>query len=248
MSKKFYSKPIRNGWIIGIIGTVSIFAGFIIAGITNDMGYYALMMAGVFLAITGLVIIAVYSKLERAVRKTFNTESPLLRFTAAEEDYQGFMEAQADEIRSINRTSRNIALFFCALIAIAGLLFIKEEGYYFTFIAAGIAVFLVVSQWLITGYRVKKLFKGDKEVILTEEGAYVCGQFHIWSRPIAFLDKVQYLRTGEYKGSSKTVIRISYSTISGTLVTPCTFVIMIPYEMEEQAEIATEKLKEAARR
>jgi hypothetical protein len=247
MGKRFYGKPVRNGWILATIGIASIFAGWNIAENTKEMGYYALVMAGLFLALTGFVIIAVYSHMEKSIRKTFNSESPMLRFTAAEGDYQAFMEAQANEIRSINRTSRNIALFFCGLIAIAGPLFIRDDGYYFTFIAAGIAIFLMVSQWIVTEYRVKKLFRGDKEVILTEEGAYVCGQFHTWSGPFAFINNVEYFGAGEFEGCDKAMIRISYSTISGTIVTPCTFVIMIPSGMEGQAAIAAQKLNYGAR-
>jgi uncharacterized membrane protein len=235
MKRKFYGKAVRNGWIVAVIGILMIFAGFTLADIKGGMNYYALVMLGLFVVIVGVVIAVVYSGMEKSVKSAFNTQWPLLHFMASASDYQAFSAAEAEEIRSNNKISRNIGLFFCGLIAVGGPIFVRDTGYYFTIIAFGIAIFLIITQWIATGYYVNKLEKGDKEVILTTEGAYAGGQFHLWNIPLTSLDEVRYFNAGEYEGSDIALIRIVYSAITGTIVTPYTVIIPVPPAYEEQA-------------
>lgn len=242
MRRKVYGKAVRNGWIAAVIGVLMIFAGFNFAELEKEMGYYSLVVFGMFIIIVGVVIVAVYSGMERSVKNITNSPSPLMNFMLSAKDYTAFSSAEADEIRVANRTSLYIALFFCVLIAVGGPLIVEDTGYYFTIIAFGIAVFLSAAQWIITRYRVGKLVKGAKEIILTVEGAYVGGEFHLWNVPLTFLSQVQYFNRGEYEGCELAVIRITYSAISGTIITPYTFIIPVPPKFEEQAAGAVQVL------
>jgi hypothetical protein len=107
----------------------------------------------------------------------------------------------------------------------------------------GIAVFIIAAQWIITKYRVNKIEKADKEVILTLEGALVGDVFHVWRVLFSFLSNVKYFNHGDYKGCEIAIIRITYLSISGTIVAPYTFIIPVPSGYEYQAEKAAQRLR-----
>jgi hypothetical protein len=123
---------------------------------------------------------------------------------------------------------------------------VKERFVIFT-IGVALAVFLTGSAWIITKYRIHKLIYGDKEVILTTKGAFVGSQFHTWSPLGTFLSEVHYYSAGEYEHCAKPIVRITYSAITGTIITPYTIVIVVPAGMEERAQSAVEILQSLER-
>jgi hypothetical protein len=112
MARKLYGKAVRNGWIVVLLGALSVAAGFILADKSGNMGYYSLVMLGVLFIITGAVIAGAFSKLEHSVERIVNDASPLLHYTASVNEYGDFPEAEAGEIRQANKTSLYIALSF----------------------------------------------------------------------------------------------------------------------------------------
>lgn len=248
MRKKVYGKAMKTGWFLTLIGVIGAVVGFNLGGSTGNDGFFALMALGVLLLISGITTVGVYGAMERGLSRALNESAPLLRFTIPAEDYAAYAVQQAEEIRSMNKTSLIIALVFCALMAVIGPLVVKDEGIIYTYVGIGLAIFLLLVAWIATTYRVHKLMKGDKEVILTSGSAYVGGQFHVWKLPASFLSEARYLGAGEYKASSRPVIRITYNAFTRTLVTPYTILIPVPVGMEEKAKAAVGALQSGVKR
>ena len=243
MGKKVYGKAIKTGWILTLIGVITTAAGFNLGGSTGNTDFFALAVLGIVLVISGIAVVAVYAGMERGVSRVFNESSPLLRFAISAQDYAPFVAAQAEEIRSTNKTFLVIALIFCGLMAIGGPFVAKKAGIIYTFTGIGLALFLLFSEWIATKYRVNKLRNSDKEVVLTPGSAYVGGQFHIWKLPASFLSEAVYFGAGEYENSPLAVIRITYNAFTGTIVTPYTILIPVPAGMEEKAKAAVQALQ-----
>jgi hypothetical protein len=243
MKKKVYGTPIRVGWILTLLGVMGGIGGFILEDQTKNMSFFALVAFGVFFVIFGLVTVAVYSAMERRVKRTFGDENPLLRFTMSAADYAMFTKAEADEIASANKGSLIIALFFCALVAVIGPFVVRHDGYLMVVIGIGLGIFLAVSAWIITKIRIRKLIHGDKAVVLTLDGAFIGSQFHTWAMPGSFLSDAAYFPAGEYEGCPTPVVKITYSALTGTIVTPYSFVIIVPPGMEANAQRAVKALR-----
>ncbi|MBI4970840.1 MAG: hypothetical protein HZC17_03260 [Candidatus Omnitrophica bacterium] len=243
MSKKVYGKPIKTGWVLTLLGIVGIVAGIHFAGSTGNSGFFALMALGGLLVISGIVTVGVYAVMEMGVSRALKDSAPLLRFTIAAQDYAAYAAQQAQEIRSTNKISLIIALVFCGLVAVIGPFSVKHDGIIFAFVGVGLALILTFFAWSITAYRVNKLMKGDKEVVLTSGSAYVGGEFHVWKLPASFLSEVVYFGAGEYEESPTALIRITYNAFTRTIVTPYTVLIPVPQGMEEKAKAAVHILK-----
>lgn len=243
MAKKIYGTAMKTGWILILIGVVGTVAGFNLGGSTGNDGFFALMALGVLLLISGLATVGVYAAMERGLSRALNDSAPLLRFTIPAQDYAPYVAAQAEEIRSANKMSLVIALVFCGLMAVGGPFVVKENGIIYTFTGVGLGLFLIVTAWIITKYRINKLKNSDKEVILTSGSAYVGGQFHVWKLPASFLSEAVYFGAGQYEKSPLAVIRITYNAFTGTLVTPYTILIPVPAGMEEKAKAAVQILQ-----
>lgn len=243
MRKRVYGKAMKTGWGLTLIGIIGIVAGFKLAGSTGNTGFFALTALGLLLVISGLVTVGVYAAMEWGVSQAFHASSPLLRFTIAARDYAAFTAAEAAEIRGANKMSLVIALIFCGLVAVGGPFLVKDNGIIYTCAGAALALILLFFSWIITRYRINKLKTADREVILTPDGAYVGGQFNLWKPPVSFLSEAAYFDAGTYQTGPMAVIRITYSAVTRTIVTPYTIVIPVPAGMEEKAKAAVNALQ-----
>lgn len=238
-----YSKAIRTGWIFTLLGAILIVAGINLGGSTGNTGFFALAALGALLIIIGLVTVGVYAGMRRGVSDILKDKNPLLRLTLTAQDYAEFAVAEGDEIKSTNKMSLVIALIFCGLVAIGGPIVVGEDGIILVFVGVGLALLLIISSSIITRYRIKKLKTADRLVILNTGGAYVWGEYHTWSIPTNFLSEAVYFSAGKYQGCSSAVIRITYSALTRTLITPYTILIPVTAEMEEKAKDAIQILK-----
>jgi len=243
LMKRIYGKPMAAGWILASLGIAAIFAGFKLAKTTGADGFFALVMLGGLFVISGITILGVYAAMEAGVSRALKDSAPLFEFTLTARDYSLHWDTQVEEIRSANKMSLIIALIFCGLLAIGGPFFVKENPSLFSFISIGLAFFLVSACWLATKYRVNKLKNSDKKVVLTAGGAYIGGQFHAWKTPASFLNEAVYFEAGQYEKNPLPLIRITYSAMTGTIMTPYTVLIPVPPGVEEKAKDAVRVLQ-----
>lgn len=236
-----------TGWVLTLIGIIAIAWGIRLGGITDNEGFFALAALGLLLVTSGLVILGIYIGLRRRMSRAFKDARPLLRYVITTRDHASYAAAEEAEIRSTNRSSLQIALVFCGLVAVIGPFLVKENGIIFTLIGVGLALILTLSYFIITGYRIKKLKNEDREVILTPYGVYVGGEFQTWNLPATFLSEVAYFDSGKYENSPLALIRISYIALSRTIVTPYTILIPVSADMEEKAKAAVKALQNSVK-
>lgn len=131
-----------------------------------------------------------------------------------------------------------VMLFFC--IPVAVLFPILFNDILFLYIAIGIAIFITLSFFIITSYRIKKAKNANGLVMLTKNGAYAFGQYHGWGITGAWLDNARY---DDRKGR----ILIIYKAVSRTGPQSCKVTLPVPVEYEQQAIAAVEALNTISR-
>jgi hypothetical protein len=160
--------------------------------------------------------------------------------------YDSFTEKKADEIKTTNKGLIKVVLLFCiifniALPSVMGL--DNEDATIMRLILFGLVVFLYGAYSIITSFRVRKLKKGSKIVMLSTDVAYVGGEFHCWNIPGYWLSDVKYSSKDTLNNVPLAFIEIKYSTITMTGPMDYTVIIPVPEFAEKQAVEAIEVLQ-----
>lgn len=232
MNKKLrlYTKPFVTGAVLLVLGISMLAYGIIMAGQTHNSDFYALVVFGAIFIISAVVTIFVYGALEVKFQKIINSNT-LLDFCIDDYGYKKTAEITANEVKANNKITLFIMLFFFGLLAIVGP-FVADDGYLISLISIGLAVFLTLSAIIATKYRVNKLIKGSKRVVLSKKGAYICGEFHCWDMAGSALLKAEYICNGNKNGC----IKINYGAITLPAQSVYSFIVPIPKEMEQRAK------------
>jgi uncharacterized membrane protein HdeD (DUF308 family) len=176
-----YRKPFIVSYVFFAASALMIGGGAVLAETTGEMGYFALVAFGVLALIIAGVVFLMYRRLEAEFNRTLRGKL-VLRFIVDNRLLEENVERSVRELKNDHKAKLLITLFFCGLFAIV-LPFFFEDGYLFIFICLGLAVFLSLSAFIITSYRVRKLRRGSSEFILSPNGVYAGGEFHSWSTP-----------------------------------------------------------------
>lgn len=208
---RLYKKPFITSVIFLTAGLVMVTGGFILADYTVSMDYYAMVMVGIFCFITGSVILFMYGKLEKQYQNILYN-NPLLHFTVDNKYLKHNIDKSIKDIKSQNKATLFIMLFFCVLVAVV-LPFFFEDGYLFIFIGLGLGVFLTSAEIIITHFRVNKLKNGTNEFILTGDNAYVSGEFHSWNMPGTSLTMINFVPP-DVKNDLPGRLEITYYAVS----------------------------------
>lgn len=130
-------------------------------------------------------------------------------------------------------------LFFCLLVAVIGPFLVEEDDRpLIILIGVGLGIFLALIAFIITKFRVYKLKKGSKLVMLSKKGAYVLGTFHFWGAPASFSHSIEL----EQKQNG-TVIEIEYSVLTMAGPNTTNFFVPVPENLIEEAKKAVEIMK-----
>lgn len=188
---QLYKKPFSVSAVLFFLGLGMIAGGIFLSEYTVSMDYYGMAAGGLLVFITGIVVYAVYGKLEKQYQNMLRN-GPLLRFTVESRYLKQIIDKNIEDIRSQNKALLFVMLFFCVLVAVV-MPFFFEYGYLFIFIGIGLGAFLSAAAFVITSYRVAKQRNGKNEFILTRQSAYANGEFHSWNMPGTSLTEVKYV-------------------------------------------------------
>jgi hypothetical protein len=237
MSKgfSFYKKPFITGIVFLILSIACAgFGTWVINSQEYPDGGYALWVFGFLFLVTAVVILAVYGALERKFKKTL--ENPLLFYYLEPGQYRQVANKNAEELQASNKALLIIMLFFCAILVLMGL-FIEDDGYILSFIGIVIAVFLTIAKIIITRYRTNKIKNGSRLVVLSKNGAYVCGEFHCWNTPATSLKSINYKEKSQKENHLAGFIEIAY--LAAALPTSTTYKCNIPVPIEYRENAIT---------
>lgn len=226
-----YKKPFITATIFLLLGFFSIIFGVYFADSTGDSNFYSLLAFGVFFIIISLVIFAVYGAMEMKFKSAINNQK-LLDFYLNDGSFDDIAAKTGNEIKMNNKALLIIMLLFCAIFG--GLsLFLGEDGVLLSGIFIGLGIFLTIMAFIITKYRVNKLKKGSKRVILSKNAAFVAGEFHTWNVPgSALIGARYYPRDGHNVKTS--FIEIQYGALTVPGPSTYTFAVPIPVEAENR--------------
>ena len=203
------------------------------------MNSYALATFGLLFLIVAVVIFAIYGAMEKRYRSLLRDE-PLLHYTLPEDSHRMQTEKNIAALRMKNKALLTVMLFFCGLFAII-LPFFVEEKIPMIGICLGIGAFLALAAWTITSYRVRKMLRGRKEVILGKGGAFLDGAFHVWDMPgtgitgLAYEPPSQKGRLGE--------LQIEYTAEALPAPITETIVLLIPPNLGKEMPGVLEALE-----
>lgn len=209
----FYKKPFLTALSFLLLGFGLLLAGILLEAGTRSMDYYAMAAFGVFFLTAGLVTFAVYLRMEKEYRKTAGGR-PLLRYTVGGQELQKGVKRQEKELRAQNRGLLTVMLFFCVLFGVV-LPFFVEEGRIMVYICAGLAVFLILAERIITSYRVRKLHGSTGEYILTPNGVFSGSDFHAWNVPGTALTGADYTPAAEEEETGTLTVTYTAAGLAG---------------------------------
>ncbi len=237
-----YKKPFITAAIFFLLGIIAVVCGVIFENSSGNSNYFALIIFGIFFIVIAVVVFAVYGAMEMKFKSVINNQK-LLDFMLTENVFGDISAKTGNEIKYNNKMLLFIMLAFCVVFGLLSLL-LGEEGQLLFVIFICLGLFLTIIAIIITKYRVNKVNKGSRRVILSQNGAYVSGEFHTWNTPTTALLGVSYIPRDDQNVKTG-YLRIEYGAITVPGPSTYSFIVPIPYELESQAlEIAGILLKQ----
>lgn len=237
--QRLHTIPFITAGVFLLAGIALMMIGLMMAD-GQDMNGYAIGAFGLLFVITAAVTFAMYSNLEKRYRDLLR-EEPLLRYTLNAEAQQAQIKKNMAELKAKNKALLMVMLFFCALSAII-LPFFVEEKIIMIFICLGLGAFLAMAAWVITAYRLSKLQRGGKEVILGRGGVYLDGSFHAWNMPGTDITALHYKSPASTGMLGQLKIEYTAQAIPAPLKE--TIILLIPNEMEGKVPGVLQALEE----
>lgn len=238
---KPFHKPLFVGRLFIILGVSAALTPLYMPYIADDYNIiqwsYAASAFGILFLAAGIIVLIAYGKLNQQFQEGMNGKA-LLQYTLPDDMLKKTAEKEAKEIKNNNRTILIIMLFFC--IPVAVLFPVLFNDILFLYIAIGIAIFITLSFFIITSYRVRKAKNSNRLVMLTKKGAYAFGQYHGWGIAGAWLDSAGY-------DAVKKRIIIIYKAVSRAGPQSCKVTLPVPAEYGQQAAAAIEILNAESR-
>jgi len=227
-----YKKPFITAAAFIILGIFAIISGIYFEGSTGNSGYFAMVALGVFFIIIGAVVFSVYGMMEMKFKAVINNNK-ILDFTLNDETFNSVAIQTGEEVKQNNKALLFIMLAFCVSFGLISL-FLFEDGIILFEIFIGLGIFLTIMALIITKYRLSKIKKGSKRVILSKNAAYVAGEFHTWNMPDTALLGARYVpRDGN--NVKMGYIEIQYGAVTVPGPSTYSFIVPIPAEFENRA-------------
>jgi hypothetical protein len=169
-------------------------------------GGYAAMFVGVFLALSGLVVLGLFLARAATFARTFAGENLLAHWTCSTVQAQQHAAAALAEYRERNRA---LFLITAVLIVVIGvpvlviplwddlaagrdpIVLIIVGGYFLLIPLLGLVA------WLMPRLAYRRALQDGGDVYITREGVFVNGAFHTWKQPFAELRQVRFDQKAE---------------------------------------------------
>jgi hypothetical protein len=223
-----------NIWIVlTILFVFGIFAPSIF-GMDGFNGGFAISTFCVFLAITGLVVIAMYSGRAREADRILKQDNLLAHWKYTTAEWQDYLEKDYHMESHDKWSLYKLVMAITAVVVFGFWLFHRDSGGLMIGIFLGLGLILAVTILLTTNYDHWQNRRHHGEVYITRNGAYVGRRLHLWKGWGASLDDVAY-------DEAERLLMMSYSMPSRTGRDSATVRIQVPAGQEENArKIAAE--------
>ncbi len=239
-----YTTPFTVAWVMLILGLLGAFnlayVPLFIKDYDGMSGGFAFTVIGGFIAVSAIIVFAVYSKLNKDFKRMLAGDA-LISYVLPTDIYTAFSRKEAEDIKSSNKLVLLLILFFCVLF---GVIFGIAIDPLFILICLGIAAFFTVIYFVTTAFRTNKVKKSQAFICLGIGGAYAFGQLHSWS-----MAGCRLVSAGFFDGAPEKLpcsyFRIEYLAAAYPAPRRQTVTLPVLPRMTEQAVWAVGEIKNA---
>ena len=157
-------------------------------GIDGMDGGFAIIVISGFLAICGLVVIAVYRKRAKELDRLIKSDKTIAQWELSQEDWQKFAEVDFKEDKSISKGTFFLIAIISAIIGI--ILSIISGDILFMYICLGIIAFIAIPAFTFSRIRHKRKRSAPPFVLISVSSVLVGRTYHNWNMLGASLEKV----------------------------------------------------------
>ena len=224
--------PEYAGIIVGLALVLLGVAGVIVPGLVGMDGMkggYALGLVGVFVAIMGLIVAAVYWRRAADARRILAGDNQLVHWRYEPGEWQRYAQ---EEFELDSQEKRGLFWVVIAIMVVIGLAFWiadPEAGIWVAVVLAGVAVLLAFFAFVVPSLEHRRRQRTMGEAIIVPEGVYLAGRLHLWRQLGSRLCNVSIV------GQDPAMIefQIEAPTRTGTQI--CAVRVPIPHGQDETA-------------
>jgi len=235
--------PMQTTIAWAVITVLSIFGIFApeIFGIEGFDGGFAISFVCIFLAITGIIVIVIYSGRARLLNRILSGENILAHWTYSPEEWRKYTEKEYEEEKQLKK-----GLFFVisGIAVLTGIIFFlvdHKNGIWVLLAMLGLVAIIAFTAWITSLYNYRQNKKFHGQTYITEKAIYLNRQLHTWGGPGDSLESVAL----EKKDNAQALLKFKYSVITRTGLQQQTVRIPVPTGKENEAEALAKKFNQA---
>lgn len=227
--------------IITMLAIFGIFAPEIF-GIKGFDGGFAISFVCVFLTITGIIVVVIYTGRARLLNRILSGENILAHWTYSAEEWSQYTEKEYKEEK---QSKKGLAIVISAIALLMGIVFFLADNENGIWVLVGMLALIAIiafTAWFTSWYNHRQNQKYLGETYITGDAVYINRQLHTWRGLGARLDSVDLS-----EGKPPLLLRFVYSAPTRTGMQEYTVRIPVPKGQEEAAEKIFRHFKDAVR-
>ncbi|MFZ2339764.1 MAG: hypothetical protein WAW07_08605 [Bacteroidales bacterium] len=201
MSDSGILKPVRNRERLAArffvaFGIISLLAAAASLSENNFLsGIWPISFLGIFAGAASLVTIIILNKRAKKMDRLLTGEKLLARWELTDEERQAYSENLKNTSRSKNKVIMIVVTIFFVVITIPFLFFLeKDEAGGFLLIMGSIWLLVLLFSWLMPYYYNFRNLKGDRQILIGSQYAYINGYFHNWDFPLSGIRSLKQIK------------------------------------------------------
>jgi hypothetical protein len=236
--------PLQTTMAWAIITMLAIFGIFApeIFGIEGFDGGFAISFVCVFLTITGIIVVVIYTGRARLLNRILSGENILAHWTYSAEEWSQYTEKEYKEEK---QSKKGLAIVISAIALLMGIVFFLADNENGIWVLVGMLALIAIiafTAWFTSWYNHRQNQKYLGETYITGDAVYINRQLHTWRGLGARLDSVDLS-----EGKLPLVLRFVYSAPTRTGMQEYAVRIPVPKGQEEAAEKIFRHFKDAVR-
>jgi uncharacterized RDD family membrane protein YckC len=224
--------------VITILSIIGIFLPFMI-GMEGFNGGFAIAFICFFLAIIGVIVMAVYAKRAITVGRILKGKDLLAHWTYTPEEWREYTEK---EYKTEGQVKKVMFFMVAGIALLCGIIFFAADpknGKWVLLSMIGLIAVIAFVAWFTTWYNRRQNRRSLGETFITLKAVYINRQLHTWGE---LLSTLKSIRVAANPGQS--LLIITYAVPTRTGMQEYTVRIPVPKAKEREAEEVAQKIRE----
>jgi len=221
----------RAAYIWLFIGALGTFMAFMPSLFDIDIfdGGGALILLGIFAAISGVLVSILFFKRSKVIESAFMGSNYLIHWKYDANTWNEYAEKDFNFRKGINKALFLLIGGMCLIVGVIFWVIDPDGGKYVFLVMLGVTIIIGITAILSAKISYRRNKKSIGEVYIFNDGLYINKQTHIWKGFTARLDRVSIDR-------KDSLLRFVYSAITRTGRQSYTVLVPIPLGEEQNAE------------